>query len=137
MPTWAKNVDKCKKFLIDLVGAAHDSVYNSELYDFPAFATTAAASNLPGWLTNDPFKSKPPNKLALLATSQSWSTNVGHPGPANPAIGEIFDTNVLPTMMANVARGKASAQQAVSQAHGQCEAIFAKWRKKGLVGGTS
>ena len=136
MPTWANNVDKCKKFLIDLVGAAHDSVYNSELYDFPAFAKTSAAAALPGWLTNDPFKSSPPNKLALLGQSQTWSTNVGHPGPANPAIGEIFDTNVLPTMMANVARGQSSAQAAVASAHAQCETIFKKWRGKGLVGGS-
>jgi multiple sugar transport system substrate-binding protein len=137
MPTWAKNVDKCQKFLIDLVGAAHDAVYNSELYDFPAFAKTPAASDLTGWLKADPFKSNPDDKLSLLADSQSWSTNVGHPGPANPAIGEIFDTNVLPTMMANVARGQASAQDAVSQAHSQCQTIFKKWRDKGLIGGTS
>jgi multiple sugar transport system substrate-binding protein len=135
MPTWAKNTDKCKKFLIDLVGAAQDSVKQSELYDFPAFSNTPAASALPGWLQNDPYGSSPANKLALLAGAESWSTNVGHPGPANPAIGEIFDTNVLPTMMANVARGKASAQDAVQQAHNQCESIFKKWRDKGLVGG--
>jgi ABC-type glycerol-3-phosphate transport system substrate-binding protein len=136
MPKWAANVDKCQKFLLDLVGAAHDSVDQSELYDFPAFAKTAAAGALPGWLKNDPFHSKPADKLALLAQAQSWSTNVGHPGPANPAIGEIFDTNVLSTMMANVARGKSSAQDAVSQAHSQCQDIFKKWRAKGLVGGS-
>jgi multiple sugar transport system substrate-binding protein len=136
MPNWAKNVDKCKKFLVDLVGAAHDAVYNSELYDFPAFRKTPAATDLTGWLQSDPFKSNPADKLALLADSEKWSTNVGHPGPANPAIGEIFDTNVLPTMMANVARGKSSAKDAVSQAHSQCETIFSKWRAKGLVGGS-
>ncbi|MGH3633107.1 MAG: ABC transporter substrate-binding protein [Mycobacterium sp.] len=135
LPKWAKNVDKCKKFLIDLVGAAHDAVYNSELYDFPSFPDTPAASALPGWLDNDPFKSRPANKLTLLKTAQQWSTNVGHPGPSNAAIGEIFDTNVLPTMMANVARGKSSAKDAVAAASQQCETIFAKWRKKGLVGG--
>jgi multiple sugar transport system substrate-binding protein len=135
MPTWAKNTDKCKQFLIDLVGAAHDSVHQSELYDFPAFSKTPTTSELPGWLRNDPYHSKPADKLALLAQAQSWSTNVGHPGPANPAIGEIFDTNVLSTMMANVARGKTSATDAVSQANSQCQDIFKKWRGKGLVGG--
>jgi multiple sugar transport system substrate-binding protein len=135
MPKWAKNTDKCKQFLIDLVGAAHDSVNQSELYDFPAFSKTPAASELPGWLKNDPYHSKPADKLALLAQAESWSTNVGHPGPANPAIGEIFDTNVLSTMMANVARGKSSAKDAVAQAHSQCQDIVKKWRGKGLVGG--
>ncbi|HEX6445048.1 MAG TPA: substrate-binding domain-containing protein [Streptosporangiales bacterium] len=137
MPKWAKNVDKCKQFLLDLVAAAHQSVDQSQLYDFPAFPNTGAASALPGWLKNDPFKSHPADKLALLADAQPWSTNVGHPGPANPAIGEIFDTNVLPTMMANVARGKMSAKDAVAHAEGQCKTIFTKWRRKGLVGGTS
>ena len=135
VPKWAKNVDKVKKFLLDLVGAAHDSVYNSELYDFPAFSNTAAVSALPGWLANDPFGSSPANKLALLANAQQWSTNIGHPGPANAAEGEIFTTNVLPTMMASVAQGKAAPKEAVATAASQCEAIFSKWRAKGLVGG--
>ncbi len=135
VPKWAKKVDKVKKFLLDLVGAAHDAVYNSELYDFPAFPNTAAASALPGWLQNDPFGSHPSNKLALLASAQQWSTNVGHPGPANAAEGEIFTTNVLPTMMADVARGKATPKEAAASAAKQCESIFSKWRAKGLVGG--
>jgi ABC-type glycerol-3-phosphate transport system substrate-binding protein len=135
VPKWATNVDKIKKFLVDLVGAAHDAVYNSELYDFPAFPNTGAASALPGWLQSDPFGSHPAGKLALLATAQQWSTNVGHPGPANAAIGEIFTTNVLPTMMASVAQGKATPKDAVASAAQQCEAIFTKWRQKGLVGG--
>jgi multiple sugar transport system substrate-binding protein len=133
VPTWAKNVDKIKQFLLDLVGAAHDAVYNSELYDFPAFPNTSAASALPGWLQNDPFKSNPTNKLALLATAEQWTTNVGHPGAANAAEGEIFSKNVLPTMMASVAQGKATPKQAVESAAKQCEAIFASWRSKGLV----
>ena len=47
VPKWAANVDKVKKFLLDLVGAAHSSVYNSELYDFPAFPNTGAAHSAP------------------------------------------------------------------------------------------
>ncbi|HKA96488.1 MAG TPA: hypothetical protein VKD66_09495 [Streptosporangiaceae bacterium] len=133
VPKWAANVDKIKQFLIDLVGAAHGSVYNSELYDFPAFRGTGVAAALPGWLQNDPFKSKPANKLALLADAEKWTTNVGFPGAANAAEGEIFDTNVLPTMMASAARGKATPKQAVQSAAKQCEAIFSKWRAKGLV----
>ena len=133
VPKWASNVDKIKQFLLDLVGAAHASVYNSELYDFPAFSNTSAASALPGWLSNDPFGSHPANKLALLAGAQQWTTNVGYPGAANAAIGEVFTTNVLPTMMANAAQGKMTPKQAVGSAAKQCEGIFSKWRAKGLV----
>ena len=137
VPKWAKNVDTIKEFLIDLVAADKDAVNNSELYDFPAFANTPGVAPLPGWLKSDPFGSQPADKLALLADAQQWSTNVGHPGPANAAIGEIFNTNVLPTMMANAARGKTSPKDAVVSAHGQCEQIFAKWRKQGMVGGSA
>ena len=48
-----------------------------------------------------------PTSCPCWPVRSRWSTNVGHPGPANPAVGEIFDTNVIPTMMADVARGKA------------------------------
>lgn len=136
MPNWAKNTDACKQYLLDLLAAAKDGVDNSQLYDFPAFKNPKVTNTLNGWLKKDPFKSNPPDKLALLATSESWSTNVGHPGPASPAVGEIFDTNVISTMMADAARGKSSAQDAVASAHQQCETVFAKWRKKGLVGGS-
>jgi multiple sugar transport system substrate-binding protein len=61
---------------------------------------------------------------------------VGHPGPANPAIGEVFATFVLPNMMANAARGMEPAT-AIAQAETLVKVIFDKWRKKGLVGGTA
>lgn len=133
IPKWASNVDKIKQFLVDLVGADHDAVYNSELYDFPAFANTPGAAPLTGWLQNDPFGSHPADKLSVLADAQQWTTNVGYPGAANAAIGEIFSTNVLPTMMAAAARGKATPKEAVVSAAQQCEAVFSKWRAKGLV----
>jgi multiple sugar transport system substrate-binding protein len=96
----------------------------------------AAWTDLPGWLDNDPFKSQPASKLSLLKTAQDWSTNVGHPGPANAAESEVFKTFVLPNMMADAARGM-SATEAVAKAEAQVKAIFTKWRKQGLVGGSS
>ena len=59
---------------------------------------------------------------------------MGHPGPTNPAIGEVFSTFVLSNMMANAARGM-KPELAVEQAELLAKSIFAKWRKKGLVGG--
>ena len=88
---------------------------------------------LPGWLQNDPFGSHPADKLSVLAGAEQWTTNVGYPGPASAAIGEIFSTNVLPTMMAAAAQGKSTPKEAVASATSQCEAIFSKWRSKGLV----
>jgi spermidine/putrescine-binding protein len=136
IPKFAKNVDKAKEFLLFMADHSKEVATNSQLYDFSAFKKGAVWSELPGWLDNDPFKSQPANKLSLLKTAEKWSTNVGHPGPANAAESEVFNTFVLPNMMADVARG-ASAPEAVAKAETQVKAIFAKWRKQGLVGGES
>jgi multiple sugar transport system substrate-binding protein len=139
IPKFSKNVDTAKQFLVDYVGSYHDSVYQSELYNFPAFKNTPAQKSLfgsGGWLDNDPFGSKPASKLAVLKTAPQWSTNVGHPGPSNAAIGEIFTSAVLPNMMASAAKGSETPAQAVASAEAQIKSIFAKWRSKGLVGGS-
>src|SRR5436190_14382084 len=86
---------------------------------------------------NDPFGSNPPTKLKPISTALKWATNIGHPGPANPAESEIFDTFVLPTMFANAATGRMSPKQALDEAHEQAKKIFEKWRGKGLVAGGS
>ncbi|MGH7904197.1 MAG: ABC transporter substrate-binding protein [Candidatus Dormibacteraceae bacterium] len=140
IPKFSKNADSAKRFIVDLIGHYHDAVYNSELYNFPSFTKTNAQSALlsdGGWLDKDPFGSNPPNKLAVLKTSQQWSTNVGYPGPSSAAVGEVFGTFVLPNMMASAAKGQATPQQAVANAEAQVKTIFQKWRQKGLVGGSS
>ena len=88
------------------------------------------------WFDDDPFvlAGEDKGKLAVLKDAEKWSTNVGHPGAANPATGEVFATFILPNMMANAARGMKPAE-AVAQAELLVKAIYAKWRKKGLVGG--
>ena len=135
IPKYAKNPDAAKEFLLHLVANYAQNTNNSELYDFPAFPSTVPQLN--AWLDNDPYGSQPANKLALLKDAESWSTNVGHPGPANAAVGEVFDTFVLPKMMARAARGELSAADAVGEAEAEVKRIFSKWRAEGLVGGTS
>ena len=137
IPKFSKSQDTAKQFLLYLADHATDYVQNSELYELPVNPNTNAAAQLPGWLDNDPFKSNPTNKLQILKDATTWSVNVGYPGPASPAIGEIFDTNVLPTMMAAAAKGDKTPKQAVADAETQIKAIFTKWRQKGLVGGTT
>jgi len=136
IPTYVKNVDKAKQFLLYLADNSNAVAQNSKLYDFPAFKDSQAWQSLPGWLDNDPYGSQPANKLSLLKTAMDWSTNVGYPGPANAAESEVFNTFVLPNMMADAARGM-TPQAAVAKADAQVKAIFTKWRKQGLVGGTS
>ncbi|MGH3423378.1 MAG: hypothetical protein ACRDO8_01540, partial [Nocardioidaceae bacterium] len=61
--------------------------------------------------------------------------SIGHPGPSSPAIGEIIGTYVIPNMYARAARGKMTPEQTVQRASQECEKVFGKWRKRGLIGG--
>jgi len=140
IPKFSKNQDIAKEFLLYLVDHASDYVYQSKLYEFPVNPKTNAQDKLygqGGWLDSDPYKSNPSGKLQVLKDATEWSVNVGYPGPASPAIGEIFDKNILPSMMAAAARGQKTPKQAVAEAEQQIKAIFTSWRQKGLVGGSS
>jgi hypothetical protein len=90
-----------------------------------------------GWLDEDPFGLDPAGKRAPLKTAGDWTVNLGYPGPANPALGEIFNLPILPNMMARAARGEQTAAQSVAQADREVTSIFDKWRKEGLMGGGS
>ncbi|MBS1234352.1 MAG: transporter substrate-binding protein [Nitrospirae bacterium] len=152
IPKYSKNVDTAKQFLLALVENYDQAMYTSELYNSPAFFDAPIPSGDRGypavkgakkfrdlhnaWFSEDPFAlpGEDKGKLAVLKDAEKWSTNMGHPGPANPAEGEVFATFVLPNMMANAARGM-KPKDAVDQAELLIKAIYAKWRKKGLVGG--
>ena len=147
---FSKNQETAKEFLVALVDASRDSMLASKLYNFPSFYGAVAEPGTPPnrkiesgatWIAkqchNDPFGSKPADKLAVLETSQKWSTNLGYPGNANPAEGEMFDTYVLTDMFAKAATGALSPKDALAEADTRTKEIFNKWRKKGFVGGGS
>lgn len=153
IPTFAKSPDLAKQFLLDLCANYDEAIWASKLYNTPAFFSSkipagkrtyppvAGATALSGlfktWFNKDAFAlpGEATNKLVPLETAQKWSTNIGHPGPSSPAIGEIFSTFVIPNMFATVAQGQQSAEESVKEAADQCRRIFAKWRSQGLVGG--
>ena len=84
---------------------------------------------------NDPYGSQPADKLAFLKTANDWTTNLGHPGPANAAMGEIFALPTLPNMMARAATGPAERRGLGRRGGKEITAIFDKWRAEGLMGG--
>jgi len=137
VPEYSPNIDAAKEFLLHYSANLARVCYESQLYDYPAFPEQVP--QLDGWLDNDPFDSQPPDKLAVLKLNDAleWSTNMGHPGPANPAEGEVFGTFVIPNMMARVARGEQSPADSVAQAESEIVPIFDKWRQDGLIGGGS
>jgi ABC-type glycerol-3-phosphate transport system substrate-binding protein len=133
VPNHAANPDAAKEFLLHYTENFAAATYGSQLYDFCAFAERTP--QLTGWLNNDPFGAQPAHKLAFLAQATDWSTNIGYPGPANTAEGEVFNTFVIPNMFARVARGEQAAADSVADAEREVETIFQQWREQGLVGG--
>lgn len=133
IPTHAANPDAAKEFLLHYTENFAAATYASKLYDLAAWSERTP--QLSGWLTSDPFGAEPVDKLAFLADATDWSVNIGYPGPANTAIGEIFGTFVIPNMFARVARGEANATDSVATAEQEIVSIFDKWRSEGLVGG--
>jgi multiple sugar transport system substrate-binding protein len=121
-----------EEFMLHLTANYNQATFNSELYNFPAFETTVP--QLEGWLNNDPFGSRPPDKLTVLLTAEDWVTYLGWPGPSSPAIAEIYATNVVPTIFGQAALGELSPEDAVVELETQVNAIFEKWRERGLVG---
>jgi multiple sugar transport system substrate-binding protein len=134
-PSFSKNFDAAQEFMLHYTANSARVAFESMLYDFPGYPDQVP--DLDRWLDEDPFviEGDDATKLQPLKTALDWSTNLGHPGPANPAIGEINGTFVLPNMLARVARGRQAAEQSVEQAHQECEQIFEKWRGEGLIGG--
>lgn len=136
VPKHAKNPDAAKEFLLHYTANWALTTYHSKLYDFPSW--TKLSPKLGEWLDKDPFGAKPADKLSFLGdvdTAAKWSASIGHPGPSNPAIGEILGTYVIPNMFARAARGEMNPEQTVRTAHRECEKVFARWRKRGLVSG--
>jgi multiple sugar transport system substrate-binding protein len=136
IPQFSKNIDTAKEFLLYLTANYDQATDNSKLYNFPAFANLVPNLTAEGGtLDVDPYGSDPANKLAVLKDANSWTTNLGHPGPANAALGEIFALPLIPDMMGRAARGEQTAAESVAQAETEIKAIFDKWRAEGLVGG--
>ncbi|HLQ85200.1 MAG TPA: extracellular solute-binding protein [Salinisphaeraceae bacterium] len=139
LPDYVTDEDKiqaAKNFMLDLGNNYSAATYYSELYNFPTFASQVPQLYADdGWLSNDPWGSEPADKLEVLRDAEDWTVWLGYPGYANPAIGEVYQTHVLTTMMANAARGAATPEEAVANAAAEIEKIFEKWRERGFVGG--
>jgi len=122
-----------KQFLVDFINNWGPAFKNAELYEFPSFV--GSVPDLKQQVLNDPVAVKlgQPNKYKPVATATQWSTNVGHPGFANAAEAEVFDTFIIPQMFALAATDRMSAEDAVKWAEDQMRPVFAKWKGRGLM----
>jgi multiple sugar transport system substrate-binding protein len=127
---FAENIGGAKKFLVDYISNFREGFLASEYYNFPCFAETVP--DLKKLVAYDK-KAQPPDKYKVLEDVLDWATNVGYPGYANAAIDEVFSTWIVSTMFARVAAGRMGPQEAINAADKKVQAIFKKWRGKGLA----
>src|SRR4030095_12395819 len=121
---FAENTDGAKQFLVALVGTFASVFRESEFYNFPCYPTTVP--DLAQQLADDP-KADPKGTYAVLSNVLDGATNVGYPSYATPGIDEVFNTFVIPTMFARVARGEQTPEAAAEAGQREVERIFKKW----------
>ncbi len=124
-----------KQFLVDYANTWKRAFIGSEFYEFPSLTGTVPPNEIKDLILRDALAAKEgkPKKYEILTTAHEWSTNIGFPGYANPAEGEIFDTFILPQMFALVATDKMSAEEGAKWGENQIKPIFAKWKGRGLM----
>jgi multiple sugar transport system substrate-binding protein len=127
---FAANIDGAQKFLIDYIDNFKAAFMASQFYNFPCFAATVP--DLKDVVSNDP-KAVPPDKYTVLQDVLDWATNVGYPGYSNAAIDETFGNWTLNTMFAKVATGYDTPEDALATAEKAMQAIWAKWKEKGMI----
>ena len=111
-------------------GTRGEAFLASGFQNTPAFPDTVP--DLATLVANDAGAGSP-GKYALLADVATWTTNVGHPGYTNPAISEIFQQGLIPTMFARAATGELTPEEALDQADSEVRRIFQKWKERGKV----
>ena len=104
----------------------------SRFFNFPSFPGAHPLDEIYKAAATD--TRAPKGKYSILTTVASkFTRNVGYPGYANPAVGEVFDRFLIPRMFAQVAQGKLSAAESVSATATEMRGIWSKWRKAGKV----
>jgi multiple sugar transport system substrate-binding protein len=124
---FAENIAGAKQFLSDYIDHFAEAFKASQWYNFPCFPSTVP--DLKQQIQNDPV-AEPHDKYKVLADVLDWATNIGYPGYASAAIDEVFNTWVIPTMFAKVARNEMSPEDAAKAAETEIKRIFER-RKEG------
>jgi len=124
---FAENIAGAKLFLMNLIDSFHDAFQASKFYNFPCFPKTVP--DLVKEISYDPT-ADPPDKYKVLADVLDWATNIGHPGYCSAGVDEVFNTWVIPTMFAKVAKNEMSPEDAVKAAETEVKRIFER-RKEG------
>jgi multiple sugar transport system substrate-binding protein len=122
---FAENQDGAKQFLADLIDTSRTGYEKSLGVNFPIYPKTVP--NIIVRLSQDP-QANPPSKYTALKDALHWTPNLGVPGYATPAYMEIFNTFVVPKMVARAVKGE-SAEDAAAAGAAEMQGIVDKWKQ--------
>jgi multiple sugar transport system substrate-binding protein len=131
---FAQNKEAAKKYILDQQLAYQQHFVQSKFYNFPAWTNAVKGGFRTIHRLAAADKHKPLGKYTILTTlAQKYTTNVGYPGFANAAVGDIFNQSLVPQMFAQVAQGKMTAEDAARSMQGKFRSIYGTWRAQGLL----
>jgi multiple sugar transport system substrate-binding protein len=125
---FAQNQAGAKKFAGDMIDSSRAGYERSKGCNLPIYPKT-----LPDFvlrIEKDPA-ADPPYKYAPLQDALHWTPNLGVPAMANPAFMEIFNSSVVPRMVAKVLKGEQSAEDAAAAGAAEMQKIADKWKQIG------
>lgn len=123
---FAQNLEGAKKFVGDLADSSRTGYEQSKGCNFPIYPK--AVPDLIVRLEKDP-KADPPYKYVELQDALHWTPNLGVPGMATPAYMEIFNSSLVPKMVATVLKGERSPEDAAAAAATEMQRIVDKWKQ--------
>ena len=125
---FAKNKETAIEFLKYYIDNWPEAFKASSGYNNPCFANLVPK---PMPILSDDPTSTPHDKLSILQDSDKWSAIPGYPGPATPAMDEIYYAFIINDMMTKTATDQSSAEDSVKWATQQCEIVMKKWAARG------
>jgi multiple sugar transport system substrate-binding protein len=123
---FAQNQEGAKKFVGDLVDCSRAGYEQSKGCNLPIYPKT-----LPDFvlrIKKDP-NADPPYKYEPLKDALHWTPNLGVPGMATPAYMEIFNTSVVPKMVARMLKGEQTPEDAAATGAAEMQRIVDKWKQ--------
>ena len=122
---FAQNLEGAKKFLSDLVDSSGTGFDQSKSCNFPIYPKTVP--DIVVRLEKD-TKADPPYKYAELQDALHWTPNLGVPAVPTPEFMEIFNTSVVPRMVARMLKGEQSVEDAAASGAAEMQKIVDKWK---------
>jgi multiple sugar transport system substrate-binding protein len=123
---FSENQEGARQFLAALIDSSRAGYQNSLGCNFPIYPKTVP--DLIVRLSKDP-QAQPPAKYTALKDALHWTPNVGVPGYSTPAYMEIFNTSVVPRMVARAVKGDQSPEDAAATGGAEMQRIIDKWNQ--------